>query len=55
MPKIYKLKPFVTDPEFDKLDREKREKIETSIGKRFTEYEWLQYKRLVMPKSKNAK
>lgn len=43
----YKIKPFVKDEKFDALYKEKREKVELIIGKKFaSDYEWNAYKKL---------
>lgn len=51
----YKLNPFIKSPFLDKLDRDRRTKIESTLGKSFTDLEWIKYKKMVMPKSETQK
>ena len=51
----YKLKPFLKSPILDKLDREKRNKVEETLNKKLTDWEWIQYKHMTIPKNKDGK
>ena len=51
----YKLNHFLKNEELDKLDASRKLKIEESLGKKFTDYEWIKYKQMVMPKSSRSR
>lgn len=43
----YKIKPFQKNPDLDKLDKEKRQKVEEIIGQKLSDYSWIEYKKMV--------
>jgi len=50
---IYTIRPPVKSPYFDNLDRNRRNKIETALNKKLTDYEWVEYKKMTIPKRKD--
>ena len=54
MKKDYFLKPFKKNEKLDEIDRKKRDKVETIMGKKLSDYEWLNYNRLTLPRNKNG-
>ena len=54
MKHIYQLKPIEKNPELATLDDAKRFKVEEVMGKKFTDFEWVKYKQMVLPKNKNS-
>ena len=52
-PTIYRIKPVVKNPELDKLDNDRRLRVEEAMGKKFkSEWEWNRYKIMMLPKKK---
>jgi hypothetical protein len=52
-PTIYRIKPVVKNPELDKLDNDRRLRVEEAMGKKFkSEWEWNRYKIMTLPKKK---
>ena len=51
-PTIYKIKPFKKNTELDKLDNEKKLRVEEILGRKMNDYEWIIYKQMTMPKKK---
>lgn len=49
----YKLKPPTANPFWKEADAKRRAKVEKVAGKPFTDVEWYNYKRMIMPKSGN--
>ena len=51
-PTIYRIKPFVKNAELDKLDNERKLRVEEAMGKKMNGWEWVRYKQMVLPKKK---
>ena len=52
-PTIYRIKPFVKNVELDKLDTERRLRVEEAMGRKFKSiWEWNKYKIMTLPKKK---
>lgn len=52
-PTIYRIKPPVKNAELDKLDNERRARVEEAMGKKFKSiWEWNKYKIMTLPKKK---
>ena len=54
MKKDYILKPFKGNADLDELDKQKRNKIEEKLGKKFSDYEWEQYRKMTQVKNKSS-
>lgn len=52
---IYKLYPPKKSNFFDELDRKKRQKVEEVLNKQMSDFEWLEYKKMTLPKDRNQK
>jgi len=48
MKKNYIIKPFDKNKPISNSDKEKRIKVEQSINKKLTDWEWLQYKKMIL-------
>ena len=51
-PTIYRIKPFVKNAELDKLDNERRLRVEEAMGKKMNDWQWIRYKTMTLPKKK---
>ena len=49
---IYKLKSVKPNPELVSIDNAKRLKVEEAMGKKLTDFEWVRYKQMTLPKNK---
>jgi len=52
---IYKLHPPRKNPFLEKIDNEKRQKVEEALNKKLSDFEWSEYKRMTLPRSRYQK